>query len=54
MKFKFVLLTIIISFFLFAKVCANILFSEIFPNTEDLDLEYIELYNSSDSEKSLS
>ncbi|MFK7779972.1 MAG: thermonuclease family protein [Candidatus Gracilibacteria bacterium] len=51
MKIKF----FIIYFLLINHTFADILFSEIFPNTvDDKNLEYIELYNSGDLEKSLS
>ena len=47
MKIKILFTTCLLYLFLFTQVFAQILFSEIFPNTEnDKDLEYIELYNS--------
>jgi hypothetical protein len=47
MKIKIIISFILIYLFLFNQVFAGILFSEIFPNTDDdVNLEYLELYNS--------
>lgn len=51
---KFIIL-ILFFFFFFLKTNASFLFSEIMPNTEDdVNLEYLEIYNNSSETKSLS
>jgi hypothetical protein len=55
MFLKIFITNILIYFLLFNQVFAQILFSEIFPNTDDdVNLEYIELYNSWSFSQSLS
>ena len=55
MKIKIFISFVLIYNFLFNQVFAEILFSEISPNTiDDKNLEYIELYNSWVLDKSLS
>jgi hypothetical protein len=55
MKIKFLFSLFIISIPFFSQTYADVLFSEILPNTiDDTNLEYIELYNSGDIEQDLS
>jgi hypothetical protein len=54
MKFKFFFITlafyIALSLFILNQVFSELLFSEVLPNTDDdINLEYIELLNNSDS-----
>ena len=54
MKIKNILLFLIIYLWLFNQSFADLLFSEIFPNTvDDTNMEYIELYNSWNQVESL-
>ena len=54
MKLKFLIITVsfftVLSLFILNQVFSNLIFSEVLPNTvDDTNLEYIELYNNSDS-----